>query len=120
MFINLATQRIVLDLFQNDHELLLAIIFGTILGLISKFILDKNFIFKKKYETSKKVINSFRTYVFFGVFTTSIFWCFELAFWIIFDHQIARELGAIIGLSIGYLVKYKLDEAITFKDNNEN
>jgi len=49
-----------------------------------------------------------------GVFTTAIFWSFELIFDSIFNHQYAKYLGALIGLTIGYIIKYNLDKRFVF------
>ncbi|MEL6702576.1 MAG: GtrA family protein, partial [Pseudomonadota bacterium] len=50
--------------------------------------------------------------------TTMIFWGTETAFWLIWDTDIMRELGAVIGLSIGYVVKYNLDRRFVFTDRH--
>jgi len=54
-----------------------------------------------------------------SVFTTIIFWGTEIGFDVIFDNDNAKYLGAVIGLSIGYIVKYFLDKKFVFinKDN---
>jgi putative flippase GtrA len=89
---------------------------GTAAGLISKYILDKKYIFfhipKNKKDDGKK----FFLYSLMGVFTTFIFWGFEIGFDTIFENENAKYLGAIIGLSIGYIVKYHLDKRFVFKD----
>ena len=51
-----------------------------------------------------------------GIGTTSIFWVTETAFWFVWKTDIMREFGAIIGLSIGYTIKYRLDRRFVFTD----
>lgn len=51
-----------------------------------------------------------------GVFTTFIFWGVEISFDYFFKNNNAKYLGAVIGLSIGYLIKYFLDKNFVFKD----
>ncbi len=51
-----------------------------------------------------------------GVFTTFIFWGFEIGFDVIFENQNAKYAGALLGLGIGYIVKYFLDKKFVFKD----
>ena len=50
-----------------------------------------------------------------GVFTTLIFWGFEILFDKLFEHELSKYAGAVIGLSIGYIVKYNLDKKFVFK-----
>ena len=112
--INLFTQFISLAIYSQDFSLYIAMFFGTLTGLIAKYILDKKYIFyyvvKDKKEDSKKFI----LYSIMGVFTTLIFWGFEIGFDYIFDSEIAKYIGAIIGLSVGYITKYFLDKKFVF------
>lgn len=49
-----------------------------------------------------------------GVVTTLIFWGTELGFEFIFATKFMRYIGGIIGLTIGYTVKYHLDKRFVF------
>jgi hypothetical protein len=51
-----------------------------------------------------------------GLFTTFIFWGFELGFNFLFESTPMRYLGAVIGLTIGYFVKYQLDLRYVFRN----
>ncbi|SFV64028.1 hypothetical protein MNB_SV-9-244 [hydrothermal vent metagenome] len=109
--------------FYNDiGALYVAIFIGTIAGLIPKYILDKRYIFYHKTESKRDDVKKFGLYTLMSVFTTIIFWSVEIGFDFIFDNNNAKYLGAIIGLSIGYIVKYFLDKKYVFiefveKDN---
>ena len=46
--------------------------------------------------------------------STLIFWAFELSFDWLFEARYMRYVGAIIGLSIGYGLKYILDKQFVF------
>ena len=91
--------------------------FGTLTGLIAKYILDKKYIFYYVVKDKKEDSQKFILYSIMGVFTTLIFWGFEIGFDYIFDSEIAKYIGAIIGLSIGYITKYFLDKKFVFKGN---
>ena len=52
-----------------------------------------------------------------GVATTAIFWGMEYTFWTIWQTDLMRETGAIIGLAIGYVTKYQLDKRFVFTDS---
>ena len=112
-FLNLMTQRIILKT-TIETNLLIAILMGTLVGLIVKYLLDKKWIFYYKPKSVIKNTNMFLKYSFIGLITTSIFWVLESIFWIIYRDDIMRELGAIIGLSIGYFIKYKIDKKYVF------
>lgn len=115
--INLFTQFISLAIYSQNFSLYIAIFFGTITGLIAKYILDKKYIFYYVVKDKKEDSQKFILYSIMGVFTTLIFWGFEIGFDYIFDSEIAKYIGAIIGLSIGYITKYFLDKKFVFKGN---
>lgn len=112
--VNLVTQRIFLELIFIDYYLI-ALFLGTLTGLITKYILDKNYIFNDFDHSIKNNSKKFTLYTFNGVLTTAIFWGTESVFYFVYATTFARELGAIIGLSIGYFFKYKLDKKYVFQ-----
>ena len=112
--INLGTQHLVLNFGHSVAIFSLAIFSGTIMGLVIKYILDKNWIF---YDLETGVRNhgrKFTLYTTMGLFTTAIFWGTETLFWLVYKSDIMRDTGAIIGLIIGYYIKYKLDKRFVF------
>ena len=115
--INLFTQFISLAIYSQNFSLYIAMFFGTLTGLIAKYILDKKYFFYYVVKDKKEDSQKFILYSIMGVFTTLIFWGFEIGFDYIFDSEIAKYIGAIIGLSIGYITKYFLDKKFVFKGN---
>ena len=115
IIINIFSQYIIFSLFIHQYVIYLAILTGTSLGLITKYILDKVFVFKYKLKNLYDYSKNFSMYMLTGVFTTMIFWTFEYTFYMIFDNELAKYIGAIIGLTIGYTVKYVLDKKFVFK-----
>ena len=115
--INLFTQFISLAIYSQDFSLYIAMFFVFLIGLIAKYILDKKYIFYYVVKDKKEDSQKFILYSIMGVFTTLIFWGFEIGFDYIFDSEIAKYIGAIIGLSIGYITKYFLDKKFVFKGN---
>ena len=114
IFVNLTIQRIFIELIFVDNYII-ALIFGTLTGLISKYILDKNYIFKDFDHSLKNNSKKFTIYSVNGFFTTIIFWGMESLFYFVYSTSFARELGAIVGLSIGYFLKYRLDKKYVFQ-----
>ena len=111
---NLLTQEIFGRAYSEAYSIYLAMIAGTIAGWISKYLLDKHYIFVFKIQSAGEDMRKFLVYGLTGVFTTALFWGFELGFETMFGTKFARYLGAVIGLSIGYVVKYHLDKRLVF------
>ena len=113
---NLATQRLVLEFGDTGTYFVAAVGAGTIVGLVIKYALDKRWIFYDLETGVKNHRRKFSLYTAMGLITTAIFWGTETAFWLIWQTDMMRELGAILGLSLGYVVKYNLDRRFVFTD----
>jgi putative flippase GtrA len=111
---NLATQRGVLWFDGSDLGLVLAILAGTAVGLLIKYLLDKRWIFNDPSSGFRTHSRKFTLYAIMGVVTTLIFWGMETGFWIVWQTDLMREIGAVLGLSIGYVTKYNLDRRYVF------
>lgn len=111
---NLAAQRLVLALGEGGALFALAVAVGTLVGLVVKYLLDKRWIFFDRETGMRAHGQKFTLYTLMGVVTTAIFWGSETAFWLIWQTDAARELGAVLGLSVGYVVKYNLDRRFVF------
>jgi putative flippase GtrA len=116
-FVNLSLQRYVLWFGENSSMLGLALVLGTVSGLIVKYTLDKRWIFEDLSDGAIEQSKQFTLYALMGLITTIIFWGIETIFWLVWRTDTMRELGAIIGLSIGYLVKFWLDRQYVFSDS---
>ncbi|MCJ2180624.1 GtrA family protein [Novosphingobium album (ex Hu et al. 2023)] len=118
---NLATQRLVFTGAGTMPQLepilvyCTAVAAGTLTGLLLKYVLDKRWIFHDRTQGLQAHGRQFTLYVLMGVATTAIFWGTETLFWLVWHSQVAREAGAAIGLSIGYVVKYRLDRKFVFR-----
>lgn len=113
--LNLLTQYISTTVYVGIYSLYVSMFFGTLVGLLSKYLLDKNYIFNFTPKDKKKDFKTFILYTLTGVFTTLIFWGTEISFDIFWGSKVAKYIGAIIGLSIGYAIKYYLDKKYVFK-----
>ena len=116
--INLGVQRLVLAFGETTLFFALAVGAGTLVGLVVKYILDKRWIFYDLDTSLKAHGEKFSRYTAMGLITTAIFWSTETAFWVIWQTDMMRELGAIIGLAIGYVTKYQLDRRYVFTDSH--
>ncbi len=112
---NLFTQRVVLSFSNTNLFFLFALFIGTLVGLLIKFFLDKNWIFFDSTKGFKSQGKKFGRYTTMGIFSTIIFWGTETIFWFIWQKDNIREFGALLGLLIGYIIKYKLDKRFVFE-----
>lgn len=108
---NLAAQRGVLAAWGGTYRLAAAIAVGTLVGLVVKYVLDKRLIF---HDLSGGHSRKFSLYTLMGVITTAIFWGAEAGAWAIWHTDRMREVGAVLGLAVGYVVKYQLDKRFVF------
>ncbi len=116
---NLLFQYLSFLVYADFGSLYVAMFIGTLAGLIIKYILDKKFIFYHVVEDKRDDAKKFALYSLMGVFTTIIFWGTEIAFDTLSQDPNAKYLGAVIGLSIGYIIKYFLDKKYVFIHKEE-
>jgi putative flippase GtrA len=90
-------------------------IVGTGVGLVVKYVLDKRYIFRFRARDAAHDGKTFFLYTVMGLATTAIFWGFELGFDYLFATKQMRYMGGVLGLAIGYLVKYNLDKHYVFR-----
>ena len=96
------------------YAVMASILVGTAVGLIVKYILDKKFIFQFQIKNAAHDTQIFTLYTLTGICTTAVFWGFEFGFDFLFQSKEMRYTGGIIGLAIGYYVKYQLDKRFVF------
>lgn len=101
-----------------DINMFISIIAATGISLIFKYLLDKNYIFIYEADGLKDDGKKFILYTIMGIATTLIFFAFEYSFEYIYKSEIMRYTGAVIGLTIGYWVKYQLDKRFVFPQSN--
>jgi len=113
---NLATQRVILQIGETAFWFAAAVCGGTLVGLVIKYLLDKRWIFQDLETGARNHGRKFSLYTAMGLVTTAIFWGTETAFWLIWRTDLMREAGAVLGLSVGYVIKYNLDRRFVFTD----
>jgi putative flippase GtrA len=111
---NLAAQRVILQFEETGAHFTAAVGAGTLVGLVIKYELDRRWIFYATESGVRSHSRTFTLYTIMGVVTTVIFWGTETAFWLVWQTDVMRELGAVLGLSVGYLLKYNLDRRFVF------
>ena len=112
--INIGFQMLSIWIYEGPLSVEISILVGTAMGLPLRYFLEKRYIFN---FTSKNLVHDGKLFVFYsamGVITTLIFWGTEYAFHLVYDTDLMRYLGGIIGLSIGFYVKYQLDKKYVF------
>jgi putative flippase GtrA len=112
--VNLSTQYPIFWMFKGEWVIYLALFVGTLTGLVTKYWLDKRWIFY--YVPTSKIddFSRFSLYALMGIFTTVIFWGTELFFFKIFNFKHSQYVGGALGLLVGYFIKYLLDRKFVF------
>ena len=109
---NLAAQELFL---RMSASLAVAILAGTAAGFATKYVLDKKWVFSDRYTTHRQELRKVTLYGAFSVATTLVFWLFEVAFWMAWRTDFAKYTGAVLGLAVGYAIKFVLDRTFVFR-----
>jgi len=112
--VNIGSQALVIWSYNGVYVVPLSILVGTAAGLPLKYVLEKRYIFSFAADNLAHDGRMFAVYSFMGVFTTALFWAVEWAFHAAFSTDAMRYLGGVIGLSLGYAIKYHLDKRFVF------
>lgn len=113
--VNLLTQAGVVQVWTAPEAVYAAILAGTLTGLYTKYALDRRYIFSVARKRPAQEGRQFLLYSANGVFTTAIFWGSELLFMALFERPWMRYVGAVLGLAVGYWIKYRLDRRFVFE-----
>lgn len=117
--VNIGTQagtvRLLAAGVHDARALWLSILLGTATGLVTKYVLDKRWIFMDRSRSLAAHSRRFTLYSLMGVVTTLIFWATEWTFDALSGgHEGWRYAGAVLGLAVGYTAKYRLDRRFVF------
>lgn len=112
--LNIGSQMVSIWVYEGPFSVEISILVGTVMGLPPRYFLEKRYIFN---VTSKNSIHDgklFISYSAMGALTTLIFLGTEFVFYLAYHTDFMRYLGGVIGLSIGFYVKYQLDKKYVF------
>jgi len=112
--INIGSQMLSILVYNGYYFVEVSILVGTGAGLPLRYFLEKRYIFNFKSQSLAHDGKLFVFYSAMGVVTTFIFWGTEYAFHLIYDTDLMRYIGGVIGLTIGFYVKYQLDKKFVF------
>lgn len=112
--INIGSQILSIWLYKGQFYVEISILVGTAMGLPLRYFLEKRYIFDFKTKSLAHDGKLFVIYTAMGIITTLIFWGTEYAFHLIYNTDFMRYVGGIIGLSIGFYIKYQLDKKYVF------
>lgn len=109
--VNLAMQELSMWFWP---QILLALLVGTVGGLLTKYVLVKKYTFAFKAQDHKHEARTFLLYSFLGVFATLTFWGIELGFHYYLEFEGSRQVGAVIGLVVASYIKFLMDRDLVF------
>ena len=116
--INIGSQMVSIWAYKGPLYIEISILVGTAMGLPLRYFLEKRYIFA---FTSRNLAHDGKLFIFYsvmGVITTLIFWSTEYAFYIIYNTDFMRYVGGVVGLAIGFYVKYQLDKKYVFVNSS--
>ena len=116
--INIGSQMLSISAYKGPYSVEISILVGTAAGLPLRYFLEKRYIFNFKSQNLKHDGKLFVFYSAMGVITTLMFWGTEYAFHLIYDTDSMRYVGGVIGLAVGFYVKYQLDKKYVFVNRN--
>jgi putative flippase GtrA len=119
ILVNIGSQMLSMLIYGGVYAIEISIFIGTLAGLPLRYFLEKRYIFSFQSKNIKHDGQLFVLYSFMGVLTTAIFWGTEYVFHLIFAEDFMRYAGGVLGLTIGYYVKYQLDKRFVFIDRSE-
>ncbi len=112
---NIGAQDLCIRIYAGAYGVPVSVVVGTAVGLVLKYLLDKRYIFRFRARDALHDGRTFVLYTVMGLATTGVFWGFEFGFHHLFGSREMRYLGGVIGLVIGYLIKYQLDKRYVFR-----
>ena len=112
--VNLGFQHPSLAVYRGPLAVAASILAGTGTGFLCKYGLDKRFIFFDAAGNTAQEAGRIALYGVTGVATTLLFWGCELGLWRATGTDWGKDLGGVIGLAIGYWLKYQLDRRFVF------
>jgi putative flippase GtrA len=112
--VNIACQALTILLYHGSFNVPVSVAVGTAAGLPVKYLLEKRHIFGFQADSVAHDGRLFVMYVFFGIFTTLLFWGIEYLFHAAFRSDAMRYLGGAAGLALGSYIKYHLDKRFVF------
>jgi len=115
--INIGSQIVLIRLYNEHFAVEISILVGTATGLLLRNFLEKRYIFAFYSKNLAHDIKLFVLYSAMGVIATIIFWGTEYAFHFIYENEVMRYFGGVIGLTIGFYLKYHLDKMYVFVNN---
>lgn len=116
--INIGSQMVSIWTYKGPLYVEISILVGTAMGLPLRYFLEKRYIFA---FTSRNLAHDGKLFIFYsvmGVITTLIFWSTEYAFYLIYNTDFMRYVGGVVGLAIGFYVKYQLDKKYVFVNSS--
>jgi hypothetical protein len=117
--VNIGSQMLSMLIYSGIYAVEISIFIGTLAGLPLRYFLEKRYIFSFQSKSIKHDGQLVILYSFMGIFTTVIFWGTEYVFHLIFADDFMRFVGGVLGLTIGYYIKYQLDKHFVFIDRSE-
>lgn len=112
--INTVSQMLSIWAYKSPYSVEISILVGTAASLTLRYFLEKRHIFSFTSQNLAHDVKLFILYSAMGVITTLIFLGTEYAFHLIYDKDFMCYVVGVIGLAVGFYVKYQPDKKYVF------
>jgi putative flippase GtrA len=120
IIINLCFQILSVAKYKGIFYIEVSILVGTAAGMPLRYWLEKIYIFSFRARNLLHDGRLFFFYTLMAVFTTFIFWGVEYLFHYLFQSDPMRYLGGLLGLTLGFFIKYQLDKRYVFVSKGQD
>lgn len=120
--LNLGVQVLIISML-GTQALIVALLLGSAAGLLTKYVLDRRFVFRHELGVPirpMREVSTFSRYTGTGVITTGIFWGCESTLYALTDDRALTLFGGAIGLIVGNWLKFHLDRRLTFVNRQDS
>ena len=111
---DISVQTTSISAYSGFYALEVSLLIGKVLGLLLSYLLKKCYVFSIKWNNILHDGKLFMLYSLMGIFITVIVWGVKYIFYLIFTSGMIRNVGKVIGLAIGFYLKYQLNKKFVF------
>ena len=113
--LNVLVQHLVFISLTHSHAIFIAMLIGAAVALVAKYFLDRKFVFLKTSSANRRELF---WYALTGGLITIVFFVAEYVIWDAYKTGLARDIGIVVGMLLGYTLKYFIDKHLVFSDKH--
>lgn len=112
--LNVLVQRLVFAVYHGPQTIVVAMVVGAGVALTAKYFLDRKWVLGVRHAADEEEIIK---YAMAGATITLVFFAFQYTIWIFYQTDLARDIGIVLGMAVGYLIKFLIDRKFVFVES---